>query len=207
MLIPAHSYQQIGHKTKKLNFVTLSLLYSTLFMDKKPEILAPVGTLEMAQAAVHNGADAIYVGLPGFNARGRTETFSLEALKEIIDFCHSYGVRVFVAANILIFEKELPVIQELLVNVIALRPDAFIVQDIGLVRLIKAIAPAQVIHASTQMTVTNAEAIEITSDLSIQRYVLGRENSIDEIKKIRAATKKELEVFIHGALCVSYSGQ
>jgi putative protease len=176
-------------------------------VEKKPEILAPVGTLEMAQAAVHNGADAIYVGLPGFNARGRTENFTLEALKEIIDFCHRYQVRVFIAANILIFEKELDVIRELLADVIALQPDAFIVQDIGLVRLIKAIAPDQIVHASTQMTITNAEAIALTADLNMQRYVLGRENSLDEIKKIRAATDKELEVFIHGALCVSYSGQ
>jgi putative protease len=174
---------------------------------KKPEVLAPVGNIQMCQAAVHNGADAIYVGLPGFNARGRVELLTIETLKEIIDFCHIYGTKVFIAANILIFERELSEIESVLREVIPLKPDAFIVQDVGLIRLIHSIAPDQVIHASTQMTVTSYEAIELTSDLEIQRYVLGRENSVDEIRKIRQNTSKELEVFVHGALCVSYSGQ
>ena len=175
--------------------------------QQQPEILAPVGNWEMAKAAIHNGADAIYLGLPGFNARGRTELMSVDTVGEIIEFCHIYGTKVFIAANILIFERELPEIQSLLEQVLPLQPDAFIVQDIGLVRLIHAICPEQVLHASTQMTVTSYEAVEMTADLSLQRYVLGRENSIEEIKKIRDKTDKELEVFVHGALCVSYSGQ
>ena len=174
---------------------------------KLPEILAPVGSFAMCQAAVHNGADAIYVGMPGFNARGRAATLTLEELREIVSFCRLYGVRVFLAFNVRIFEQEMPELLPLLEKVLALSPDAFIVQDLGLVRLIRKMAPQQIIHASTQMTVTNAEAIEITDELGIARYVLGREVSIPEMAKIRAATSKELEVFVHGALCVAYSGQ
>ncbi len=174
---------------------------------KKPEILAPVGNWEMCQAAVHNGADAVYIGMPHFNARGRTRDFTTEELKQMIDFCHLYGVRVLLACNVLVFEKELEEIEVILREILPLRPDALIVQDIGLVRLIKKLAPDQVVHASTQMTVTNSEAIEITADLDMKRYVLGREVSIKEMEKIRSETTKELEVFVHGALCVAYSGQ
>ncbi len=161
----------------------------------------------MCLAAIHGGADAIYVGMPGFNARGRTVDHSIEDLKEIIDICHLYGVKVHVAFNILIFENELPAAIEVLKKVLPLGPDALIVQDLGLAEVIKKICPQQVIHASTQMTVTNHNAMELLEDLDIDRYVLGRENSISEIKEIRKNTEKELEVFVHGALCVAYSGQ
>ena len=173
----------------------------------RPEILAPVGTWDMCLAAVHNGADAIYAGMPGFNARGRTETLSLESLSQMVAYCHLYGVKVFLAFNVLIFEQELAEVRALLYDIMPLGIDAFIVQDIGLVRLIKSINPEQVIHASTQMTVTCAEAIACTNNLDISRYVLARELSMTEIQAIRSATEKELEVFVHGALCVSYSGQ
>lgn len=172
-----------------------------------PEILAPVGDWNMLRAAVHNGADAVYIGMPGFNARGRAPTLEIDELQAMIDYAHLYGVRVLLAFNILIFEREFSDVVDLLGHVLPLRPDALIVQDIGLVRLIREMAPDQVIHASTQMTVTNAEAIELTEDLGIRRYVLGREVSIAEMAKIRALTDRELEVFVHGALCVSYSGQ
>ncbi len=178
-----------------------------LQQHKQPEILAPVGNFEMCRAAVLAGADAIYVGMPHFNARGRAHTFTTDELKEMIDYCHLHGVKVCVAFNVLIFERELDEVVPLLDEVALLCPDAFIVQDIGLVRLINERAPHIEVHASTQMTITSAEAIAATESLQITRYVLGRENSIDEIKKIRAATEKELEVFVHGALCVSYSGQ
>ncbi len=172
-----------------------------------PEILAPVGDWHMLRAAVHSGADAVYIGMPGFNARGRAPTLELLELRAMIEFAHLYGVKVFLAFNILIFEREIQEIVQLLQDVLPLYPDALIVQDIGLMRLIRAIAPTQEIHASTQMTVTSGEAITLTHDLDIRRYVLGREVSIDEMEKIRAGTTKELEVFVHGALCVSYSGQ
>ena len=161
----------------------------------------------MLRAAVHNGADAVYIGMPGFNARGRAATLELSELGAMIDYGHLYGVKVFLAFNVLIFERELSDVVELLRDVIPLRPDALIVQDIGLVRLINYLAPDMRVHASTQMTITNTPAIRLTEDLGLTRYVLGRELSISEMKLIRDETSKELEVFVHGALCVSYSGQ
>ncbi len=158
-------------------------------------------------AAVHYGADAIYVGVPFFNARGRSTDFSLEDLKEMIDLCHLYGVKVNLAFNVVIFQDEFPKAIELLEKILPMGPDAFIVQDLGLAKIIRTMAPHQRIHASTQMTVTNPDAIAILDDLKIDRFVLGRENSIPEIKLIRENTDKELEVFVHGALCVAYSGQ
>lgn len=171
------------------------------------ELLLPVGQKEMAEAAIQNGADAIYVGFPGFNARGRSYDFELEELKQIIELCHLNGVKVNLAFNIVIFENELPVVIESIKRVLPLKPDALIVQDLGLVRIIKEMCPEQTVHASTQMTITNDLAIQFLENLDIKRFVLGRENSLSEIKLIAERTKKELEVFVHGALCVSYSGQ
>lgn len=176
-------------------------------MSSKSELLLPVADMNMCMAAVHHGADAIYVGVPFFNARGRTHDLTMSELKEMIDFCHLYGVKVNLAFNVVIFENEFPKVIELLKEILPLGPDAFIVQDLGLAKLIRTMAPHQRIHASTQMTVTNADAIDFVSDLKIDRFVLGRENSIPEIKLIREKTDKELEVFVHGALCVAYSGQ
>lgn len=172
-----------------------------------PELLLPVGNMQMCLAAIHHGADAIYVGVPFFNARGRTTDFSLEDLKEMIDLCHLYGVRVNLAFNVVIFQNEFPQVIELLEKILPLGPDAFIVQDLGLAQLIRQMAPNQRIHGSTQMTVTNADAMKLVDDLKIDRFVLSRENSLQEIKLIREKTDKELEVFVHGALCVAYSGQ
>lgn len=171
------------------------------------ELLLPVGQKEMAEAAIQNGADAIYVGFPGFNARGRSYDFEMEELKHIIEMCHLNGVKVNLAFNIVIFENEFPLVIESLKKVLPLKPDALIVQDLGLVRLVKEMCPEQVVHASTQMTITNDLAIQFLENLDIKRFVLGRENSLPEIKLIAERTKKELEVFVHGALCVSYSGQ
>jgi U32 family peptidase len=171
------------------------------------ELLLPVGQMEMAVAAIQNGADAIYVGFPGFNARGRSYDFEISELKQIIELCHLNYVKVNLAFNIVIFENEIPLVVEALQKVLPLKPDALIVQDLGLVQIIKEMCPEQVIHGSTQMTITNDLAIEFLNDLHIKRFVLGRENSISEIKLITERTSKELEVFVHGALCVSYSGQ
>lgn len=182
-----------------------SLLFQGLM--KNPELLLPVGDKEMCLAAIHGGADAIYIGMPGFNARGRTVDLTFLELKEMIEICHLHDVKVHVAFNILIFQDELSKAYELLKELLMLGPDAIIVQDLGLVKMIKEICPTQVVHASTQMTITNEQAIEFTKDLNIERYVLGRENSLSEIQEIKNSTNKELEVFVHGALCVAYSGQ
>lgn len=173
----------------------------------KSELLLPVGNYQMCLAAIHNGADAIYVGMPGFNARGRSHDHELDELQEIIDTCHLYGVKVHVAFNILIFENELDSAIEKLDQVMKLGPDAFIVQDVGLIKIINDLYPDMEVHGSTQMTVTCHDAIDFYDDLNIKRFVLGRENSLKEIKTIRENTNKELEVFVHGALCVAYSGQ
>lgn len=176
------------------------------------ELLLPVGQKEMALAAIHNGADAIYVGFPGFNARGRSYDFELNELKEIIEICHLYGVKVNLAFNIVIFENELTKVIQAIEQVLPLKPDALIVQDLGLVQIVRALAPMQTIHASTQMTITNDLAMNLIDDLKIKRFVLGRENSLSEIRLMaeriqKDNSQKELEVFVHGALCVSYSGQ
>ena len=175
--------------------------------NQKSELLLPVGNMAMCLAAIHNGADAIYVGMPHFNARGRTSDFSINELKEMIDTCHLYGVKVNLAFNVVIYEEEFSEIIDLLTQVLPLAPDAFIVQDLGLARLIRQLAPNQTIHGSTQMTVTNHEAMSLLDDLKIKRFVLGREVSIAEMKLIKERTDRELEVFVHGALCVAYSGQ
>lgn len=173
----------------------------------KPELLAPVGTHEMALAAIHNGADALYVGMPGYNARGRTADFTFDDLATLATLASRYGVRLYVAWNILIFQDELFALLPDLLRLCALAPDAIIVQDVGLARLIRAVASQQVIHASTQMSVTSAEAIVLYRELDIARFILARELSLDELRQIRSATDAELEVFVHGALCVAYSGQ
>ncbi|HSQ41371.1 MAG TPA: U32 family peptidase, partial [Fibrobacteraceae bacterium] len=172
-----------------------------------PELLSPVSTLETCQAAIHNGADAVYVGVPHWNARGRSPDLSLEELEEMVGFCRLRGVRIFFAMNVLVFESELQDLPGFLLELIRLHPDAFIVQDIGLARLLHQICPDQEIHASTQMTLASAEAIQCIADLDFARVVLARELSLDEIRELRCQVSCELEVFVHGALCVSYSGQ
>jgi len=172
-----------------------------------PELLLPVGTREMLEAAVNNGADAVYFGVPHWNARGRTEDFTFDDVRDMIRYARIHGVRTFLAMNVLVFERELQELPEFLEKIISLEPDAFIIQDIGLARLIRAICPNQEIHASTQMTLASAEGVNLVKSIGFNRAVLARELSVKEIAAIKVATDLELEVFIHGALCVSYSGQ
>lgn len=172
-----------------------------------PELLLPVGTRDMLESAINNGADAVYYGVPHWNARGRTEDFSFEDVEEMIRYARLRGVKTYLAMNILIFEREIQELPEFLERLIALKPDAFIIQDIGLARLIKAISPEQEIHASTQMTLASSEAVNLVKDIGFSRAVLARELSAKQIEQIKSLTDLELEVFIHGALCVSYSGQ
>ncbi len=173
----------------------------------EPELLLPVGTRDMLESAINNGADAVYYGVPHWNARGRTEDFSFEDVEEMIRYARLRGVKTYLAMNILIFEREIQELPEFLERLIALKPDAFIIQDIGLARLIKAISPEQEIHASTQMTLASSEAVNLVKDIGFSRAVLARELSSKQIAQIKSLTDLQLEVFIHGALCVSYSGQ
>ena len=172
------------------------------------ELLAPAGNWECARAAVENGADAIYFGLnAGFNARARADNFHVSELPQLMDMLHRQGVRGYVPLNTLVFTDELPIVEENVRRLAAAGVDAVLVQDLGLARLVREICPDLVLHASTQMTLTNAPAIECVRELGIQRVVLAREMSITEIKQIRASTDLPLEAFVHGALCVAYSGQ
>ena len=173
----------------------------------EPELLLPVGTRDMLESAINNGADAVYYGVPHWNARGRTEDFSFEDVEEMIRYARLRGVKTYLAMNSLIFEREIQELPEFLEKLISLKPDAFIIQDIGLARLIKAISPEQEIHASTQMTLASSEAVNLVKDIGFSRAVLARELSAKQIAQIKSLTDLELEVFIHGALCVSYSGQ
>ncbi len=173
-----------------------------------PELLAPAGDWDCLRAAVANGADAAYFGLDsGFNARARATNFSLENLPQVMEFLHRHGVAGYVTTNILAFSDELPSLETTIRRIVEAGADAVLVQDLGLVRLIRQVAPQLAIHASTQMTLTSAESINIVQQLGVERVVLARELSVPEIAKIHAQTSMHLEVFVHGALCVAYSGQ
>lgn len=171
------------------------------------ELLAPAGDWDCMRAAVANGADAIFFGVEKFNARARANNFHMDELPEIMAFLHSYGVKGFLTFNILVFEDELKEARELVEACIESGVDAVIVQDLGLVKLIREISPDFPIHGSTQMTITSPEAVEFVKPWNMERVVLGRENNLKQIKVIGEQAKLPMEVFVHGALCVSYSGQ
>jgi U32 family peptidase len=186
---------------------------STVIAPEKPmalpELLAPAGDWDCVRAAVENGADAIYFGLEKFNARMRAHNFTVADLPNLMEFLHRRGVRGYVTFNILVFENELTEARDYLRSIIAAGVDAAIVQDVGICRLIRELSPDFLIHASTQMTVTSANGVEFARELGCNLVVLARECSIGEIEKIRAGANLQmpLEVFVHGALCVAYSGQ
>ncbi|AIQ38151.1 peptidase U32 [Paenibacillus sp. FSL R5-0345] len=171
------------------------------------ELLAPAGDWDCMRAAVANGADAIFFGVEKFNARARANNFRMDELTEIMAFLHSYGVKGFLTFNILVFENELSDAKELIDACVDAGVDAVIVQDLGLVKMIREISPDFPIHGSTQMTITSPEAVEFTKPFSLERVVLGRENNLKQIKTIGEQARLPMEVFVHGALCVSYSGQ
>jgi putative protease len=174
----------------------------------RPELLAPAGNWDCARAAVENGADAIYFGLERFNARMRAHNFSDTDLPKFMEYLHRRGVKGYVTFNTLIFANELAEAEQHLQAIIAAGADAAIVQDIGICRLIRRISSDFPIHASTQMTITSAAGVEFARDLGCELVVLARECSLKEIEKIREVhAELPLEVFVHGALCVAYSGQ
>jgi putative protease len=173
----------------------------------KPELLAPAGDWECARAAVANGADAIYFGMPAFNARMRAVNFTADDLPRLMAFLHEHGVKGYVAFNVLIFTDELAAAEEQLIRLHRAGVDAAIVQDVGLASLAREVVPDFHIHASTQMTLTSPEGLAFARRLGIKRAVLARELSLRELAKFRAEDTVPLEVFVHGALCVAYSGQ
>jgi putative protease len=187
-----------------------------VFVHQMPELLAPAGDWECAKAAVENGADAIYFGLDRFNARMRAHNFTEADLPKLMEHLHGRGVKGYVTFNTLIFENEMAEAEQYLRTIIASGVDAAIVQDVGICRLIRQLSPDFPIHVSTQMTITSAGGIDFARELGCNLVVLARECSLTEIEKMgRVSSVKSswekftlpLEVFVHGALCVAYSGQ
>lgn len=173
-----------------------------------PELLAPAGNWDCVRAAVANGADAVYFGLPRFNARMRADNFTEEDLPELVAFCRRFGVKTYVAFNTLVFTGELEGAADYLRLLNRAGVDGVIVQDIGLALMARRMVPGLAIHASTQMTITSPEgAALIHRELGVNRAVLARELSLRELAKFPQESGLELEVFVHGALCVAYSGQ
>ncbi len=170
------------------------------------ELLAPVGTVENFKAALDAGADAVYVGAPGLNARNLARDLQLEEIGAMAKYCHDHGKRLYVAANSLVLEQELPKVVETLALLQTLEPDALIVQDLGLINLVQHYFPSLPLHASTLMLAHNADAVRTLAALGCKRVVLARELTVKEISAIAAQSEVQLEVFVHGAMCFSYSG-
>jgi len=173
-----------------------------------PELLSPAGSLDAVRAAVANGADAVYMGASGFNARDEGAQLTMAELGEACRLAHERGKRIYLTLNILTKPSELVDALMLLGEAVDLGIDAVIVQDVGLVRLIQRLFPSLEIHGSTQMTVHDESGAAVMHEIGVSRIVLARENTLDDIRAIRAAVPDlGLETFIHGALCISYSGQ
>ncbi len=173
----------------------------------RPEILAPAGDEDSMRAAIRAGADAVYFGLQGHNARARAQNFEAAELPRIMAELHAWGVKGYVTLNTLAFNHELAAVEAAIRAIAGAGVDAVIVQDLGVVRLCREVAPGLEVHASTQMTCTDAASVDFAARLGAVRVVLARELSLDDIRTIKSQSAVELEVFVHGALCVSYSGQ
>ena len=171
------------------------------------EILAPVGGPEQLTAAVRSGADAVYLGTKGFNARRRADNFGEQGLRDAVAYCHGRGVRVHVTVNTLVTDAELPALGDTVAEVAESGADAVILQDLAAAALFRDMVPDLPRHASTQMTVHNAEGALRMKEMGFSRIVLARELTADEVKRIHDSADIELECFVHGALCMSTSGQ
>ena len=176
-------------------------------MKKKIELLSPVGGYTQFIAAVESGADAVYLGGSSFNARNSATNFSDDELKEAIKYAHIRGVKVHLTLNILIHDSEIKEAIEFAKRAYSYGVDAFIVQDLGVIKLLNEVIPEANIHFSTQGTVYSLDGVKALSPFNFERIVLARELTLDEIENICNNTDKEIEVFVHGALCICYSGQ
>ena len=171
------------------------------------EILAPAGDLISLKSAIASDTDAVYLGLSAFNARIKAENFTTENIKDTVDYCHLFGVKVYVTINIAVKESEKEELKKIIVACGQANVDAFIITDMLALELAKEFAPKVRLHASTQFGVCNAEGAKFAESLGFSRVVLSREATIEEIKKIKAETNLEIEYFVHGALCVAFSGK
>lgn len=177
-------------------------------MTQRPELLAPAGSLDAVRAAFANGADAVYLGVGRFNARDEGAQISLDDLKRACRIAHGRAGRVYLTMNTLVKTHELADALELLGDCVDAGIDAVLVQDLGMIRLIRALYPALSVHGSTQLSVHDAAAARMVREMGAERVVLARENSLDDIRAIRKEVPEVgLETFVHGALCISYSGQ
>ena len=174
---------------------------------KKPELLAPAGSLEAFFAAMEKGADAVYAGLKDFSARAKAKNFSLEQLERMLGYAHPLGRRIYVTLNTLVKEQELPPLVNILADLEAMGVDGVIVQDLAVARLVRNHFPGIPLHASTQMTIHNSLGVRQLEELGFERAVLARELHLDEIREIVGKSRIGIECFIHGALCFSISGQ
>ena len=170
------------------------------------ELLAPAGNMESLRQAVFNGANAVYLGIKQFNARNNIDGFDIDSLRQAVDFAHIYGVKVYLALNILFKDDEMQSALDVVVDANNIGVDAFIVQDLGLAYLVHTYYPQVELHASTQMAVHNLEGVKILEKLGFKRVVLARETSPNEILRIKNNSNIEIEFFVQGALCVSFSG-
>lgn len=174
--------------------------------SKKIELLAPAGNAAAALAAFDAGADAIYAGLPKFNARERSENFTPETMAKVIAYAHKLNRKVYITLNTVIKERELPEVATLLAQLTELGPDAVIVQDLGVLHLIRAYFPQLTVHASTQMNFHNSPGLAVAAQLGVKRVIMERQVTFEELKLIGRDAPVELEIFVHGALCCSLSG-
>ncbi len=175
-------------------------------MNKKPELLLPAGSLEIAKIAIDHGANAVYVGAEEFSARAKAKNLSLEEFKEVIKYAHEKQAKVFCAFNILLFNEEFESAIKLATELVKNGLDAFIVQDFGIANILISFFPETEIHASTQMAIMNLSGTKALELIGFDRVVLARETSFDSMQYIRKHANIPLEVFVQGALCVSYSG-
>ena len=172
---------------------------------KKPELMAPVGNWEMLKAAVDAGADAVYFGVKNFNMRVNAKNFSKDDLKKIVEYCHKNKVKAYLTVNIIIYENELDDVKDLLKEAKEAKIDMVICWDLSVINLAKKIGLE--ICISTQASISNSEAADFYKELGVKRIVLARECSLEQIKEIKKKIDLEIEVFIHGAMCVSVSGR
>ena len=171
------------------------------------ELLAPAGSMEAVAAAVQNGTDAVYLGYGDFNARRNAKNFSEEEFAAAVSYCHLRGAKVYLTLNTLLTDRELPKAAEVAAQASAIGADAVLIQDLGVLRMLRQVAPDLPVHASTQMTLHNLDGVKMAADLGLTRAVLSRELSRDQIEYICQRAPIEIEVFAHGALCMCYSGQ
>ena len=171
------------------------------------EVLSPAGSSDALVAAVQNGADAVYLGYGSFNARMNAKNFTLEQLQKAVSYCHIRGVKVYLTLNTLVLDRELKAAAQVVIDAKNAGVDAILVQDLGVLQMVRQVAPDMPIHASTQMSVHNLEGVQKAAELGVSRVVLARELSRSQISAICQASPIEVEVFVHGALCMCHSGQ